>query len=238
MFRKKGGKMKTVNTAIGISGSGTDFRSVAVQFTAGTMSDYIDLKGVISTKENAGGLVIASSLQVPSAVIARKQFKGETGLADFNREVNRQLHDWGVELVILLGCIHKIIPTGAKKYYNIHPADPKKHGGDDLYGLAVHLHVLAKIADLIYRGHGTVHDRYFTYPTVHEVTDSNYDTGKFLLQQAVEIPTEIITDYVEAKKDETLVAERLQQHVLPYEWLMLPDAVKIAAKKILDERRN
>jgi hypothetical protein len=58
-----------------------------------------------------------------------------------------------------------------------------------------------------------------------------------LLRQAVLIPQAIVKDYCDGLKDPQKVAKDLQDVVLPYEWRMLPAAVRMSARRIL-ERRN
>ena len=93
-----------------------------------------------------------------------------------------------------MGCIIKIYPMEGMAIYNIHPADPANHGGDKMYGLAVHEHVLEEIKDQIHRGKKKFMDHFYTYPTVHEVT-LDFDGGDMILRQAVLIPAAIVRDY-------------------------------------------
>jgi folate-dependent phosphoribosylglycinamide formyltransferase PurN len=224
-------RKKIVNLGFAASGSGTDVDSVMKAWIQGCLPE-INPKLLISTKSGAGCLSKADGYHLSAVTIDRAK---SVSSDDFNLRILRRLKDKNIELFFLLGCIHRIIPVDGIDTYNIHPADPGRHGGDRMYGLAVHLHVLEEINDLIYRGRKKITDRFYTFPTVHEVTDAKYDAGNILLQQTVEIPKSIVRDYVEGKKDELLVAEELQKHVLPYEWLMLPAAVKMAAQRILDE---
>ena len=120
--------------------------------------------------------------------------------------------------------------------YNIHPADPARHGGDKMYGLAVHQHVLEEVKDLIYRGKKNSLDNFYTYPTVHEAT-LDYDGGDMLLRQAVLIPDTLVKNYCQGLMEPKQAAKALQEVVLPYEWLMLPAAVRMSARRILEKRR-
>jgi folate-dependent phosphoribosylglycinamide formyltransferase PurN len=98
---------------------------------------------------------------------------------------------------------------------------------------------LKEINDLVERGMAKATDRFFTQPTVHEVVDE-YDQGKTLLQAQVEIPQELVQGWVTGvyEGSDEDVAKRLQQIVLPFEWQMLPCAVRLAAKKILDQQKD
>ncbi|MDO8566051.1 MAG: formyltransferase family protein [Candidatus Moranbacteria bacterium] len=142
-------------------------------------------------------------------------------------------HD--ADMIFLVGC-NVIMPLiMGVPMFNIHPAHTILHGGYRMHGLRPHLHVLAAIQDEISRGMKKLgRDTFFTYPTVHEVTEV-VDGGPPLLQVPVEIPEEIIRWYDISKVG---AAELLQKHVLPFEWEMLPKAVSLAAGQILSGSRS
>ena len=181
-------------------------------------------------QHGAGCLQKAAGLGIETCVIDRKQ----AGSFDaFNLALLRYLQSVEVKLVFLVGCIVRIDPIDGIDIYNIHPADPHTHGGNKMYGLEVHRRVISEVADSIKRGKRRKEDRFFTHPTVHEVV-YDYDSGQRLVQIDVEIPRSIISEYIAGNISLDEAATRLQKHVLPYEWLILPTAVNIAAKKILD----
>ncbi len=116
--------------------------------------------------------------------------------------------------------------------YNIHPADTYAHGGQGMYGLQVHGHVLQTVLDLIRRGKKCLEkDRFSTYPTVHEVTP-RLDDGQPLLRGTVEIPRPILKRLHEEEITLTQAATELREVVLPYEWQMLLVAVRMAARRL------
>ena len=121
--------------------------------------------------------------------------------------------------------------------YNIHPADPKIHGGRKMHGLAVHKYVLTNIRDEIRRGWKKADGRFFTLVAVYEVSGKP-DQGEILCQIRVEIPKKIIQQLLVGKIRIGRLAAKLQKHVLPYEWLMLPYTVGIAARKLIDTKKN
>ena len=82
------------------------------------------------------------------------------------------------------------------------------------------------------RGKKTIDDEFFTYPTVHQA-DFNYDSGQSLISASVKIPKAIIVQRINKEIELTEAAELLQKHVLPFEWMILPTAVKMAAQKIV-----
>ena len=208
------------------SGNGTDASAVMSAFKARQLIVRCQVVALLSTKPGAGCLQLAEGFNIPTHVIAR-QGKSED---EFASEITRWLTEGvNVQLVFLLGCIHKMpVPPGIRMY-NIHPADPHRHGGDKMYGLVVHQHVLTAILDEIGRGQSQLTDRFFTYPTVHEVT-ADYDQGLPLLIAPVEIPTAIIST---AQVDLAYAATQLQKLVLPCEHLMLPVAVNLACQRLL-----
>ena len=231
--------MSEENVRLGLiaSGSGTDANAIMSACRDGRIRNAEPVL-LISSKADAGCLDQAAKNRVLSATVDRKSYK----LTGWQAEVARLLgiRNYRVELVFLVGCVVVFEPIEGVPFYNIHPADPIKHGGRKMYGLDVHKHVLTAIKDEIKRGMKKPTDRFFTYPTVHEVIGKDKpDQGLPLLQASVEIPSSLIQKLmaeVDPLSLDTLSAE-LQQHVLPYEWLILPTAVEMAAKKILDRRK-
>jgi len=227
------GDKKRVRLACIASGSGTDFYSIAKAWKDGWLPEISEVV-LISTKEGAGCLEKAATLGTRSAVVTPiDKVLNKNQLAAAFDSLG------GVDLIFLVGCVFWVPSNMGIPMYNIHPADPRKHGGQGMYGLRVHLHVLDEINDLIERGMAKATDRFFTTPTVHEVT-AGYDQGKALLQAQVEIPQELVQGWVTGiyEGSDEDVAKKLQQIVLPFEWQMLPLAVRMAAKKILDQQKE
>jgi len=229
---------KKVRLACIASGSGTDFESIAKAWKDGWIPEVEEIV-LISTKEGVGCLEKADKLGIKTHVIV--PVNKELPLVSPENDATEILKR--IDLIFLVGCIVRIPILLIRRYpmtrhlsiYNIHPADPHEHGGQDMYGLAVHEHVLNQILDQIKRGMKTDSDRFYTYPTVHEVTPE-YDKGNPLLRGCVEISSDIITELVHGGgMNLEDLSERLQKHVLPYEWQILPTAVRMAAKKISEE---
>jgi folate-dependent phosphoribosylglycinamide formyltransferase PurN len=238
--RKKMGEQ--VRLACIASGSGTDFESIAKAWKNGWLPEISEVV-LISTKEGAGCIEKADALGIKHVVYQ------PVNRCLSKSDLYRLESDFGakIDLIFLVGCI-VFVPDIGIPMYNIHPADPHRHGGQGMYGLKVHLHVLDEINDLVERGMAQATDRFFTTPTVHEAT-GGYDKGKALLQAQVEIPSELIRARVTGEFDgreeeegyanlEEDVAKKLQAHVLHYEWAILPCAVRLAAKKILDQQKE
>jgi phosphoribosylglycinamide formyltransferase 1 len=222
-----------INLALIASGSGTDANSIMEAWEAGCIPE-INPPLLISTKKGAGCLEKAERWGLKSQVL---DYRESGNLDRFNSGLHRLLKEAHTELIFLVGCIIKIYPIEGMSIYNIHPADPARHGGDKMYGLAVHEHVLAEIKDRIHRGKNKLIDPFYTYPTVHEV-NRDFDGGDMMLRQAVWIPPAIVRDHWGGLKTPQEAAQELQNVVLPYEWLMLPAAVRMAARRILAEKNN
>jgi folate-dependent phosphoribosylglycinamide formyltransferase PurN len=222
------------------SGGGTDFESIAKAYVRKQLiNDFFEVKvvGLISTVVGAGCLGKAPVYGVSSTVVNRGDFEK---LKDFKFEMAKWYHRINPDFIFLVGCkhfvpVHEVYPT-----FNIHPADKEKHGGFEMVGLVPHIHVLEEIIDRLKRKKACLSDRFFTYPTIHEVpfsdvndTEKEYDGGAEILRGQVEIPPKIIKDCYAKTITIEEAAEKLQQHVLPFEWQMLPTGVMMAARKIL-----
>jgi folate-dependent phosphoribosylglycinamide formyltransferase PurN len=225
-------KAKQINLACIASGSGTDFESIAQAWKNGWLPEIEEVV-LISTKQDTGCIEKANKLGINYQVYLPLSGKGLSESDLYRLEI-----DFGkkIDLIFLVGCI-VFVPDIGSPMYNIHPADPEKHGGQGMYGLKVHLHVLAEIKDQVERGMAKLTDRFFTTPVVHEAS-REYDQGRELLRASVEIPYDLVQSWVTGtyKGSDEDIAKRLQQIVLPYEWQMLPCAVRLAARKTLDER--
>lgn len=224
---------KKINLALIASGSGSDADSIMEAWQAGCIPE-INPPLLISTKKGAGCLEKAESHELRGLAL---DYKESGGLDRFNSGLHSLLSQAQTDLIFLVGCIIKVYPIEDMAMYNIHPAEPANHGGDQMYGLAVHHHVLAEIKDQIHRGKKKLVDPFYTYPTVHEVT-LDFDGGDMLLRQAVLIPQAIVRDFCDGLKTPTEAAQALQGVVLPYEWLLLPAAVRMAARRILAMRNE
>ena len=224
--------MSKVKLALIASGSGTDAYAIMSAWKQGLIPN-VYIRMLISTKTAAGCLRKAEELDIDTFIIDRKSL----GRSEFNHCLSDVLEGEGIQLVFLVGCVVKIPAIRGIDFYNIHPADLHACGGDNMYGLEPHKKVLTDIADLVKRGRRHSGDRFFTYPTVHEVNrfldePQAYDSGEPLLRLSVEIPKDIIFMYLDKSLELEEAAEKLQKFVLPYEWRMLPLAVSLAARKI------
>jgi folate-dependent phosphoribosylglycinamide formyltransferase PurN len=235
---------KKVRTVLIASGGGTDADSIMRVWEKGCIPEA-EIVALISTKNGAKCLERATVYNVKSFVVDYADYKKQIDIGEYRRcfegAVANYLDKLKAELVFLVGCIHRIPTIDGADMYNIHPADIHKHGGEEMYGLKVHEHVLKEIEDAILRGKKKDSDAFFTYPTIHRAVEE-YDAGDILLQGAVKIPAEIIKGFMDpvGSMDGELslkeAAEALQKVVLPYEWIMLPAAVRMAARRILERK--
>ena len=225
--------MEKVKLVLMASGNGTDAEAIIQAWKNGSIPEVGGIV-LISTKETAGCFEMAKKYGV-RAIFADYAKFGATGMEE---KISKFFLESKVDLIFLVGCMYRVLLSERAeriKMYNVHPADIRMHGGDGMYGLAVHRHVLFEILDRLRRGKIMLGRPIFTYPTVHEAA-RDYDSGDVLLQGAVEIPEYILKDLLHNKMSLEDGAKALRQKVLPYEHLMLPTAVRMAAKKILDQR--
>lgn len=229
--------MKTqpqVNLMLIASGGGTDANAIMSARKNGWLPE---IGGIIlvSTHVGAGCLEKATLCDVQSFTVVPPSIPlrdGQHKLA-FAAEISVLVKEYNIGLIFCVGCRIVLPLIGCTPMYNIHPADPVAHGGNQMHSLAVHEHVLMAAVDEIKRGKKTLDlDDIFTYPTVHEVTVVP-DDGASLLQGAVVVPAELLRKLMQGKCSLRDAADELQQLVLPYEWMMLPTAVRMAAHRIL-----
>lgn len=224
-----------LNLMLIASGSGTDANAIMAAWRNGQIPEVGNII-LVSTRAEAGCLQKAADHGVEALTLVPpySPMNPEEMLA-YQAELTRIVKEHKVDFIFLVGCVVILPLIPGVPMYNIHPADTELHGGDHMYGLEPHLHVLAAIKDEIWRGKKKLsRDTFYTYPTVHIVTEA-VDGGPALLRVPVEIPEEIIRWHGISKVG---AAELLQKHVLPFEWEMLPKAVSLAAGEILSESRS
>lgn len=218
------------------SGTGSDAYSIMRAQRDGQIPEVRDIV-LVSTHAGAGCLDRATSLgvkkitlippSIPFTPVGSEMYKGS--LLEVAKE-------HGSELCFLVGCRYILPVIPGVLMFNIHPAHPGWHGGKNMHSLAVHEHVLAMAVDELQRGTKKLgHSQFLTYPTVHEVTPI-VDGGLPLLQGSVEIPEHLLIGLLGGTISYQAAAKKLQEVVLPYEHMMLPAAVRMAASRILASR--
>ena len=125
----------------------------------------------------------------------------------FNEALLAKIQSYGVDLVVLAGCLVVIpkimVDAYPNRIINVHPALIPAFCGTGYYGLKVHEAALERGVKI-------------TGATVHFV-DAGTDTGPIILQKAVEI-----------REDDT--PEILQRRVMEEaEWVIMPKAIDLIA---------
>lgn len=207
------GMSEPIKVALFASGSGTDANAILDAQGAGWIIDG-EVTLLVVTKEDVPAIEVGRRHNVEVAVLPKKRLRD-----DFHTEVEKLLREKGIQLVFLTGCIHHVPVLNDIPMYNIHPADISKHGGKGMYGPKVHESVLEKIRSGLDEDRKKGVNRWFTYITIHEVTE-DYDAGPVFMQCAVEV------------FPETDNPEKLQKRVLQFEWMILPIAVNMAIRRI------
>lgn len=189
--------------AVLVSGGGTNLQAVMDAMDAGTITNA-QISVVISNNPNAYALERAKNHGIEAVCISPKNFPDRE---NFNQALLAKIQSYGVDLVVLAGCL-VVIPEIMVKAYpnriiNIHPALIPSFCGTGYYGMKVHEGVLARGVKV-------------TGATVHFV-DEGTDTGPIILQKAVEV-----------KEGDT--PKILQQRVMEEaEWKILPRAIDLIA---------
>lgn len=154
---------RSLSLGILISGGGRTMLNLADCIDAGTLDAHI-------------AIVIASSTDIPGYARAQERdlpvvVPGAQGGPAYDDQVTSFLREHEVDLVCLCGYLRlvRIDSPFHDRIINIHPALLPRHGGQGMYGLAVHEAVLSS-GD---RESGC---------TVH-VVDAEYDHGPVILQR-------------------------------------------------------
>lgn len=198
-----------LKTAVLVSGGGSNLQAILDAEKRGEIcSARIGL--VVSNKEGAYALERARKAQVEALSLVKAP---DEKLQDYGLRLLSLLRSRGIELVVLAGFLLILPPNVIEAYperiLNIHPSLIPSFCGKGFYGLKVHEAALQAGVKL-------------TGATVHLVNEIP-DGGRILMQKAVEV-----------RPDDT--AEGLQLRVMQEaEWILLPKALEIRAKQILEE---
>ena len=189
--------------AVLVSGGGTNLQAIIDAIDSGKITNA-EISVVISNNANAYALERAKHHGIESLCVSPKNFEARE---EFNQKLLETIQSYGVDLVVLAGCL-VVIPEIMVKAYpnkiiNIHPALIPSFCGTGYYGLKVHEGVLKRGVKV-------------TGATVHFV-DEGTDTGPIILQKAVEV-----------RQDDT--PEILQRRVMEEaEWQIMPEAINLIA---------
>jgi phosphoribosylglycinamide formyltransferase-1 len=157
-------------TAILISGRGSNMQAIAGRAASGELP--IDVRAVISDQPAAGGLAIARSLNLPTEVLAPRDFADR---AAYDAALIARLQQYGAQLIVLAGFMRILTPAFiaafAGRILNVHPSLLPRHRG---------LHTHRRVLEAGDREHGV---------SVHFVTEE-LDGGPVVIQSRLEVRPE------------------------------------------------
>jgi formyltetrahydrofolate-dependent phosphoribosylglycinamide formyltransferase len=173
--------VKPLRLAVLISGSGRTLKNLLVRIAAERLGAEVRL--VISSRPEAGGLQFAREADVPWVVFSRKDF----AVQDFSRAVFDRCRAAEADIVVLAGFLARlVIPADFEnRVVNIHPALVPAFCGQGFFGHHVHQAALDYGVKL-------------SGCTVHFV-DNQYDHGPVILQKAVPVLDDDTADTLAAR---------------------------------------
>ena len=202
--------MSKTRIAVFVSGGGTNLQALIDAERAGKIPSG-EIALVVSDQEGAYALTRAENAGIPSALVSRKLYPDAQARTAKLHEV---LDANGIEMIVLAGYLGIVRAETVNKFegriINIHPSLIPSFCGMGFYGLHVHEAALAKGVKV-------------SGATVHIVT-AGVDEGPILLQKAVEV--------LDGDTPETLQRRIMEQA----EWILLPRAAEMIAKKIADAK--
>lgn len=189
--------------AVLVSGGGTNLQAILDAMDAGKITNA-EISVVISNNPGAFALERAKKHGVEAVCVSPKSFAARE---EFHQALTETIDSYGVDLIVLAGCMVVLPESLVKKYenkiINIHPALIPAFCGKGYHGLHVHEEVLARGVKI-------------TGATCHFV-DAGTDTGPIILQKAVEV-----------KEGDT--PKELQLRVMEEaEWEIMPKAINLIA---------
>ena len=193
-----------LNIVVCVSGGGTNLQAIIDGVGNGSIQNT-RIAGVISNNAGAYALKRAEAANIPAFCVSPKSFERRD---EFNRAFLERLGELKPDLIVLAGFLvilpPEMIQTYRDRIINIHPSLIPSFCGTGYYGLKVHREALKRGVKV-------------TGATVHYV-DEGTDTGKIILQKAVEV-----------KEGDT--PESLQRRVMEEaEWVSLPAAINQIAQ--------
>ncbi|HOO23248.1 MAG TPA: phosphoribosylglycinamide formyltransferase [Clostridia bacterium] len=197
-----------INVAVFVSGGGTNLQAL-IDAVKNRIINSAKIAVVISNKAGVFALERAKNSNIPYYVIQNDI----NGSPNFEEKAIEILEEYGVELIVLAGFMQILSENFTKRFadriINVHPSLIPSFCGKGYYGLKVHEAAINYGVKL-------------TGATVHFVNEIP-DGGKIIMQKAVPV----------LPKD---TPSALQKRVMKKaEWVILPKAVELVAKKILKE---
>ena len=183
-----------------VSGGGTNLAAIIKAIEEKQIKN-VRIKAVISNNGDAYALERAKNAGIDAKCISPKNFSNRD---EFNKALLYELKRLNPDLIVLAGFLvnisEDIVKAFENKIINIHPSLIPSFCGKGYYGLKVHEAALKRGVKV-------------TGATVHFV-DAGIDTGRIILQKAVDIHPE----------DD---AKSLQKRVMEEaEWIILPKAIE------------
>ena len=183
-----------------VSGGGTNLAAIIKAIEEKQIKN-VKIKAVISNNSDAYALERAKNAGIDAKCISPKNFSNRD---EFNKALLYELKRLNPDLIVLAGFLvnisEDIVKAFENKIINIHPSLIPSFCGKGYYGLKVHEAALKRGVKV-------------TGATVHFV-DAGIDTGRIILQKAVDIHPE----------DD---AKSLQKRVMEEaEWIILPKAIE------------
>ena len=183
-----------------VSGGGTNLAAIIKAIEEKQIKN-VRIKAVISNNGDAYALERAKNAGIDAKCISPKNFSDRD---EFNKALLDELKRLNPDLIVLAGFLvnisEDIVKAFENKIINIHPSLIPSFCGKGYYGLKVHEAALKRGVKV-------------TGATVHFV-DDGIDTGRIILQKAVDIHPE----------DD---AKSLQKRVMEEaEWIILPKAIE------------
>lgn len=186
--------------AVFISGGGTTLKNLIEKVRGGELE--VEIRLVVSSSADAGGLQYAHEAGIRSAIVDRRQYDS---VRDFSNAIFDLCRAAEIELAACGGFLKllEIPPDFEGRVVNIHPSLIPHFCGKGFYGGRVHAAVLE---------HGVK----VTGCTIHFV-DNQYDHGPIILQR----PVPVLDD----DTPETLAARVFETECEAY-----PEAIKLFAE--------
>lgn len=196
------------NIAVFVSGGGTNLQALLDAQAAGRLPDG-RIALVVADKPGIGAILRAEKAGVPCEIIVRRE-------PDFEQKVLEVLREHDIDEIVLagfLGILSKdFLEAFSGPVINVHPALIPSFCGKGFYGLRVHEAALSYGVKV-------------TGATVHYVNEIP-DGGEIIAQRAVAV--------AEGDTPETLQRRVMEQA----EWIILPEAAEMVAKKIAEEKEQ
>lgn len=162
--------VKPLKLAVLISGSGRTLKNFIDLAAEGDLP--VDIRLVVSSSSQAGGLKFAEEVNIPTAVFSRRRFESDD---DYGDAIFSACREAGVDYVAMAGFL-KLAPVPedfTNRVVNVHPSLIPAFCGHGMYGHHVHQAVIDYGAKI-------------TGCTVHFV-DNDYDRGPIIWQQPVPV---------------------------------------------------